>query len=315
MSEHTVLELRGVKAAYGSRQIINDIDLFLNAGDITAIVGESGCGKSTLLRAILSLPNDTLSVEGEVVYNGTAIQGKKNAPVFGTGIGIIYQNPWASFNPIRTYKKQFTEMLKAHRRYNGADSLREVTAAFESLSLPEPDRILASCPFELSGGMNQRVAIASALLLRPNLLLLDEPTSALDVTTQKTVVEELTRLHDMTGMTMLLVTHNLGLAAEISNRIIVMYGGRIVEIADAETLLRASAHPYTRSLIAAVPKTDGTLPTGIDGQPPLYAAEKKTCAFCDRCPERTEQCAAWNWKLYSIGNGHLCACRRYEYEN
>ncbi len=184
----------------------------------------------------------------------TGMRERERQTLLGTEMTMIFQNPGAAFNPIRTYQKQLVDMLKSRRRYRGKQSLAEICSCLESLNLPDAERILASCPCELSGGMNQRMAIAAAMLLRPRLLLADEPTSALDVESQRLVVEELLRVRELTGMSMIVVTHNLRVAEKLADQIGILQEGKLIELGTAEQVLQHPQQPYTRELLAAAPQ-------------------------------------------------------------
>ena len=218
---------------------------------------------------------------------------------------MIFQNPGASFNPVRSYEKQFRETLRSHGRAYDAQAVLD---CLETLRLPDGARILKSCPYEMSGGMNQRIAIALAMLLRPRLLLCDEATGALDVTTQKAVVEELLRLRSECGTAILFVTHNLGVAARMADTVGVMYAGRMLECGDAAAVLQSPAHPYTQSLISAVPDFGGALPKGLPGQPPLHGAETPGCAFAPRCPHAQPGCGKKAYTMRQVGARHFACC-------
>lgn len=310
--DDALLKIEDLSLSYGGGLVAADVTFDVHTGETLAVVGESGCGKTSLLKAVLGLDGLGVAVEsGRVMFDGRPLSEmpeKARRALLGGEIGMIFQNPGAAFNPIRSYKKQFAELLKSHGRFQGESSYAEIRECFEKLGLPEGERILDSCPYEMSGGMNQRVAIAAAMLLRPKLLLMDEPTSALDVTTQKTVLDELSRLKELTGTTMLFVTHNLGAAARIAERTAVMYAGRLVEYGGTQAVLKTPCHPYTRCLIDAIPKLDGRLPSGLEGQPPLYGAEMPGCAFRDRCPLRRPDCAERPYAPEEAEPGHFAAC-------
>jgi len=308
----TLLKVENLDISYGDGLVAADVSFSLKKGELLAVVGESGCGKTSLLRAVLGLPDSGVMVEsGKIEFDGANVlhmARRERSALLGEKVGMIFQDPGAAFNPIRSYKKQFAEMLKSHGRFKGEKSYNEILDCFQRLNLPDSVRILKSCPYEMSGGMNQRIAIAAAMLLKPSLLLLDEPTSALDTTTQKTVVEELMRLRALTGITMLMVTHNLGIAAVMADKIGVMYAGRLVEYGAALEVLSHPIHPYTRSLIAAIPTLGCTLPEGIDGQPPLYGAEAVGCSFIERCPYASEKCLEKDCSLTVSVGDHYAAC-------
>lgn len=310
--ENELLSLEHLSLSYGRRRVVADVSFAVTAGETLAVVGESGCGKTSLLKAILGISELEVGITGgRILYQGrdlARLPVRERRRILGKELCMIFQDPGYAFNPIRSYGVQFTEMLKSHDRFAGESSYREILDCFESLMLPDGERILKSCPYEMSGGMNQRIAIASALLMRPKLLLLDEPTSALDVTTQKIVLEELLRLKSLTGMALVLVTHSLGVAGMIADRVGVMYAGRLVEYGGKENVLSAPAHPYTRSLIHAMPRPDGQMPEGLDGVPPLYGAELPGCPFAERCRFAGGGCENQPYSMKKIAPDHWAAC-------
>ncbi len=312
MSKKTMLKVSDLFAGYKGKAAAADVSFTLGEGEILCLVGESGCGKSTLLKALISSPEiETLS--GEIEVEGTALLGlseKERVKICQDKMGMVFQNPESSFNPIRTYEVQFIETLKSHGKYDKENFHSQVAEAFAKVELNEPERILKQCPYALSGGMNQRVALALAMLLGQDILLGDEPTSALDATIQLQVAQELKRLRDKNGLTQVIVTHNLALAKYLADRIGVMYAGRLVEIGSAEELLSDPRHPYTRSLIEAIPELNGGLPTGLPGQPPNTGPKEKGCEFADRCPIAGEGCADKEYRLEDLGNMHFAACCR-----
>ena len=251
-----IVSLDQVCLAY-EKKITEPISLAVAEGEILVLAGESGSGKTSVLRAILGLPELRVEVmSGSISYREKELIGmreRERQTLLGTEITMIFQNPGAAFNPIRTYQKQLVDMLKSRRQYRGKQSLAEICSCLESLNLPDAERILASCPCELSGGMNQRMAIAAAMLLRPRLLLADEPTSALDVTVQAQILQLLKKLQETENLSILLVTHDLGVVAAIADRVAVMYQGEIVECGETENLFKAPKHPYTKALLQAHP--------------------------------------------------------------
>ncbi len=252
MSEY-ILEIKELSASYEDKEALKEISLDVPKGKILCIVGESGSGKSTLLKAItgfrgLSVDSKAAILEGE---NIASCPPSQKAKYLGEIIGVIPQNPAGSFNPIRKYEPQIRETLKSH----GIEYKKEnVVSSFAKMGLKDAEGILGMRPYELSGGMNQRVAVAAAMLLEPKLLLCDEPTSALDVNTQDLVIEEFVRINKELGTTIIMVTHNLGLARKIADKIAIMYKGRIIEQGDAAEIISSPKEEYTRKLIEAVPK-------------------------------------------------------------
>lgn len=256
MKDDKLLTVSRLSAGYGAGDVIRDISFSLSEGEALCIVGESGCGKSTLLKAILGVFELPRVSEGEVRFEGKSLYSlppKQRHEAATRGMGLIFQSPGAAFNPIRSYKKQFIETLKSHGRYDKESFEDKARQVFEALELRDAERILASCPYEMSGGMNQRIALALCMLMQNRLLLADEPTSALDALSRRTVADELLMLRRETKMAQLIVTHDLALAAYLADRIAVMHEGRIVELADAREIVTAPKHEYTRMLLQSVP--------------------------------------------------------------
>ena len=248
-----ILEIRDLTASYGDVSSLCGVTLAVEKGRIVCIVGESGSGKSTLIKAVTGFKG--LKIDGgSVILEGEEISlMKKNAKrrLLGASIGVIPQNPAGSFNPIRRYAPQLKETLKSH----GALYRKEAVAgSFSKMGLKETEALLDMRPYELSGGMNQRVAVAAAMLLEPRLLFCDEPTSALDVNTQDLVIDEFQRINRERGTSIVMVTHNLGLARKIADKIAIMYQGRIIEQGNADEIIGNPSEEYTRRLIRDVPR-------------------------------------------------------------
>ena len=309
MSE-TILTLDRLCVGYGDRPAAADVSFSLQRGEILCLVGESGCGKSTLLKALMAAPEIRL-FSGSITLEGTelsALPPKQRRKLCCEKMGIVFQTPEATFNPIRSYRRQFIETLKSHGKYDPKTFEAKVVEAFAKVELVDWRRVLGECPFALSGGMNQRVALALALLLEQEILLCDEPTSALDATIQLQVAEELKRLRDKNGVTQIIVTHNLALAHFLADHIGVMYAGRLVEFGWACDVLCDPQHPYTKSLRAAIPSLDGTMPDGLPGSPPMTGPAEIGCEFCDRCPQAAEACAHAPYAMQQTGDGHFVSC-------
>lgn len=253
MMDNSILQVKELAASYEDEQVLFGSSLDVPTGKIVCIVGESGSGKSTIIKAITGYKGLSIC-GGQVVLEGEEITGKSPAAkrkLFGETIGVIPQNPAGSFNPIRCYEPQLKETLKSHSiEYKK----KNVISSFAKMGLKDAEGILGMRPYELSGGMNQRVAVAAAMLLEPKLLLCDEPTSALDVNTQDMVIEEFVRINKECGTTIVMVTHNLGLARKIADRIAIMYKGKIIEQGDADEIIGNPKEEYTRRLIEDVPK-------------------------------------------------------------
>lgn len=241
-----ILEVKELKASYEETMVLKGINLDVREKEVLCIVGESGSGKSSLIKAICG--DGSLKInEGKILFRGDNISKK----LLGSTIGLIQQNPEGAFNPLRRFKGQFSETLKSHGRKLDIEKLESI---FSTLGLKDTEKLLKSRPYELSGGMNQRMAIAVSFILEPKLLLCDEITSALDVTTAIAVTDELLRLKNQMNTTIVLVTHNLGIAANIADRIAIMYKGEIVECGDTRDILENPKHDYTKRLLSDVPK-------------------------------------------------------------
>ena len=234
----TVLRIKRLSASYGDENVIEDISFEVGAGEIVCIVGESGSGKSTLLKAILGFDRVKIT-SGKVELAGDTL------------LGIVPQNPGGAFNPIRTYKAQISEALKSNRLSRSPD---EIVQALKALGLSDAERMLGSRPYELSGGMNQRMAIATTMLLDPGLLLCDEVTSALDVKTAGIVVEQLLEINKLKKTAILMVTHHLGVAQRIADHIGIMKKGKMLEYGETGAVLNDPKNDYTRQLLRDVPK-------------------------------------------------------------
>ncbi|MCR4998629.1 MAG: ABC transporter ATP-binding protein [Lachnospiraceae bacterium] len=248
-----MLEIKHLSAGYEGEQTLHDINLTMQPGEILCIVGESGSGKSSLIRAITGYKGLQVT-EGSICFGGQELMRGKRAcanGVMGREIGLIPQNPEGSFNPIRTFEKQFREMFASHGM-----SMEEaqIEGAFETVGLQDYKRILKSRPYEMSGGMNQRIAIAAAMLLSPKLLICDEATSALDVTTAQLVMDELLQMRRDLGTGILMVTHNLGIAKHMADRIAIMYQGELVEIGPCQDVIDHPQHAYTKQLLESAPR-------------------------------------------------------------
>lgn len=250
-----ILTVQNLSAAYEETAVLYGVDLEVRKGEVLCIVGESGSGKSTLIRTICGDPRITVT-EGSIRYRErvwTALKARERQKLLGTQIGLIQQNPWGAFNPIRRIDVQFQETFRSHGLAFDKEKLSEI---FRILGLKDTEKLLKMRPYELSGGMNQRIAIAASFVLSPELLLCDEITSALDVTTAMAVTEQLLELKQTNGTTVVLVTHNLGLAKCIADRIVIMHQGCMVECGDTDTILRHPQSDHTRQLLRDVPKLE-----------------------------------------------------------
>ena len=299
-----MIEIKDLKKSFGDLKVLKGIDQTINDKEVLCVIGPSGGGKSTFLRCLNRLETPD---SGKILLDGVEIT-ENNIIEIREKMGMVFQNPGSSFNPIRSYKKQFIETLKSHGMYEKGAFLPQVAEAFNKLGLTDVERIINSCPYEMSGGMNQRIAMAITLILGQEILLADEPTSALDATIQMQMANELRHLRDVTGISQIIVTHNLALAEYLGDRIAVMYSGRVVELGEASTVLHDARHPYTKSLIAAIPALDGMMPVGLSGSPPMTGPAETGCEFSPRCKRVGKGCQDMTYSLADVGNGHFVSC-------
>lgn len=317
----------------GRARVINGIDLHVKEGETVAIVGESGCGKSVTAKTIMGmLPQPPGEVDGELRHRGRELLGDRTAHkrVKAESMGMIFQDPMTSLSPVFTVGEMMrdvsTYQSKANvgwlevarsvlgRRHTDEAAMRERSIELlDRLRIPDPEGILERYPVELSGGMRQRVLIAMALLGEPEFLIADEPTTALDVTVQDQILDLLTEQIEHEGLSMLYITHNLGVARRIADRIYVMYAGEIAEVGTRDEILDEPLHPYSRGLIDSVPKLTAFDREGIDGLLPDYTTPPTGCRFHPRCPAAMEgTCEVEKPPLYEPANGHKVACYLYD---
>ena len=306
-----ILNLKNLSVSYGDINILKDIDLSLKKGEILGIVGESGSGKSTLIKSIMGILDENASIDGEINFEGkdlASLSLKDYRKIKGKELSMIFQNPTEYFNPTRKISKQFIETIRSHNDISKQEIQKKSINTFKFLGLQDGKKIWNSYPFELSGGMNQRVAIALSIMLEPKILLADEPTSALDVTVQAQVVKELLKLRQKLNTSIILVTHNIGVASYMSDNIGVMYGGRIIEYGESEELINNPKHPYTKMLINSVPVINGNIPNGIEGSLPNFQDIKEGCVFLDRCKYASRECKIKVPSAKYWGKSHWSSC-------
>jgi peptide/nickel transport system ATP-binding protein len=310
-----VLAVERLGVAIGPTRVVDGVSFELGAGEILALVGESGCGKSlTALAIVRLLPPVARPAGGRVLLEGDdllALSEPAMRRVRGARVAIVFQEPASSLDPLMTVGNQLVEALRAHQPL-GRDAARaRALAMLDAVGIAEPSRRLAQYPFELSGGMCQRVMIATALAGGPSVLLADEPTTALDVTIQAQILRLIKRLRAETGTAVVLITHDLGVVADMADRVLVMYAGRIVETAPVEALFAAPRHPYTWLLLRSLPRLDddpkARLPV-IDGTVPAAGAWPAGCRFAPRCPLATAHCREAEPELTPIGDRRTVAC-------
>jgi oligopeptide/dipeptide ABC transporter ATP-binding protein len=293
-----VLSVKDLVIRIAGVNVVDGVSLAAAEGKILAIVGESGCGKSLTALSILSLlPAAAQMAGGQIQLQGadlTAMDDVALREVRGNRASIIFQEPVASLNPLMRVGAQVEEALRIHRGLTGPQARQEAIAMLAMVGIPDPAQRAAQFPFELSGGMCQRIMIAAALVCRPRLLIADEPTTALDVTIQAQILDLMKRLRDEVGTTIVLITHDMGVVADMADDVAVMYGGRVVESGPVDQIFAAPAHPYTRLLLATVPRLDGqrkTVLRTIEGQVPSADAWPQGCRFRDRCPLASAACS------------------------
>ena len=306
-----ILNLKNLSVSYGDINILKDIDLSLKKGEILGIVVASGSGKSTLIKSIMGILDENASIDGEINFEGkdlASLSLKDYRKIKGKEISMIFQNPTEYFNPTRKISKQFIETIRSHNDISKQEIQKKSINTFKFLGLQDGKKIWNSYPFELSGGMNQRVAIALSIMLEPKILLADEPTSALDVTVQAQVVKELLKLRQKLNTSIILVTHNIGVASYMSHNIGVMYGGRIIEYGESEELINNPKHPYTKMLINSVPVINGNIPNGIEGSLPNFQDIKEGCVFLDRCKYASRECKIKVPSAKYWGKSHWSSC-------
>jgi peptide/nickel transport system ATP-binding protein/oligopeptide transport system ATP-binding protein len=317
----SLLELRGLTTAFqtarGEISAIEDISFELNAGEILGIVGESGSGKSVTALTIMGLlPQPPARVAaGSVRFAGeelTTASPNRMEKIRGAGISMIFQEPMTSLNPVFTIGEQIMETVRAHERMSASAQRERAIEMLDRVGIPSATKRLNDYPHQLSGGQRQRVMIAMSLACRPKLLIADEPTTALDVTIQAQVLDLLMDLRDELGMAIIVITHNMGVIAEVADRVLVMYAGRIVEQSPVAGLFDAPQHPYTRGLLACVPtlEQDRHRLVAIPGALPEPARRPPGCRFAPRCTYRIEACRAAVPPLVMQQDDRAVACIR-----
>jgi peptide/nickel transport system ATP-binding protein len=313
-----VCDLRTVfKGDDGEFAVVDGISFSVDAGRTLAIVGESGCGKSVTSLSIMGLlpkPHGRIA-GGSIRFEGQELVGAPE-PVLqdlrGNGIAMIFQEPMSSLNPAFTIGDQIIEGLLRHRRMSRAQARERAIEMLRKVRIPSPELRIDEFPHKLSGGMRQRVMIAMGLACEPRLLIADEPTTALDVTIQAQILELMRSLQQETGTAIVLITHDLGVVAEVADDVVVMYAGRIVERGPVQALFNAPQHPYTVGLLGSIPRLDTTHQrlASIEGQVPGPQQLPKGCSFADRCPFALAACRMDIPALRDVGERHQSACLR-----
>jgi peptide/nickel transport system ATP-binding protein len=317
-----LLEVEGLKTHFFTRdgvvRAVDGVSFTIQPGETLALVGESGCGKSvtslSILRLIASPPGRT--VAGSIRFNGRdllALSEAEMRDVRGNEISMIFQEPMTSLNPVLTVGRQIAEALVLHRGLAHSDAWARAIEMLRLVNIPEPARRASEYPHQMSGGMRQRVMIAMALACDPKLLIADEPTTALDVTIQAQILDLMRALKEKSGAAILLITHDLGVVAEMAQRVVVMYAGRKVEEAPVKELFARPRHPYTRGLINSIPRLGAARAARkplaeIPGMVPSLRDEMTGCAFASRCAFAVERCRVEAPRLESGTSSHIVAC-------
>ena len=299
---------------YGKNISVDHVSFHIDPGEVVCIVGESGCGKSVTSLSIMGLLGKGGAViDGSVLFddiNLLAMTEKEFNQIRGNQISMIFQDPLTSLNPVFTVGSQITESIRVHLHLPKDEARKRAVGLLEKVGMPDPQGVMKKYPHTLSGGMRQRAMIAMALCCNPRLLIADEPTTALDVTIQAQIMALLKKLQEETGMSMILITHDIGLVANMADRVLVMYAGQIIEQAKASELFKSPRHPYTRALLETVPtiRNDADRKLfSIPGIVPENYDHIKGCRFADRCAYRRPECEKPQ-EEYPFGQGHTARC-------
>jgi peptide/nickel transport system ATP-binding protein/oligopeptide transport system ATP-binding protein len=321
-----MLEVRNLRTHFQTRaglvRAVDGVSFHLDEGELLGLVGESGCGKSITALSVMRLvaPPGRI-VEGEILFDGEDLMGfseERMRALRGDDIAMIFQDPMTSLNPVYTVGEQIAEALRLHRRLNHKQAREAAIEAMREVSIPDPARRVNDYPHQLSGGMRQRVMIAMALACNPRLLIADEPTTALDVTIQAQILELIDELRRTRNLAVLLITHDLGVVAEVADRVAVMYTGRIVEESPVEELFARPKHPYTEGLLRSVPKlaseqvSRASRLSTIEGTVPKPTDLPPGCHFAPRCPHRMPRCTEGDLPLYQLEGSVSVRCVLYD---
>ena len=321
-----LLEVKNLQTHFPTRaglvKAVDDVSFYINEGELLGLVGESGCGKSITALSVMRLiaPPGKI-VGGSITFKGEELltaSDERMRDIRGDDISMIFQDPMTSLNPVYTVGEQIAEALRLHRGLNKKDAVEAAIEAMKEVAMPAPERRIKDYPHQLSGGMRQRVMIAMALACNPELLIADEPTTALDVTIQAQILELLNELRQTRKLAVLLITHDLGVVAEVADRVCVMYTGSIVEESGVDEIFERPKHPYTQGLLRSVPKLrgigeakEGRLST-IEGTVPSPTNLPAGCHFAPRCEFRMERCTHDPLPLYEFGNDVKVRCVLYD---
>ena len=329
-----VLEVNNLQTHFftdrGEVPAVDDVSFAIHSGEVLGIVGESGCGKSVTSLSVMGLipspPGKIVGGEilfrhlegkGEVTENLVTSSKKRMRQIRGNQVAMIFQEPMTSLDPLFTIGHQIMEAVKNHNKVTKKQARKIAIDMLNLVGIPRAGQIVDEYPHQLSGGMRQRVMIAIAMSCDPEVLIADEPTTALDVTIQAQILEIMRKLNREKGTAIMLITHDLGVVAEMCDRVVVMYAGKVVEEGDVRSILKSPKHPYTQGLIKSLPKLHerDTRLYSIPGNVPKPGSIKQGCRFADRCSEVFDRCTLENPELLTLKEGHSCRCFLYERES
>lgn len=322
---HDILQVDHLQVAFdtenGELVCVDDVSFSIADGKNVALVGESGCGKSVTSLSIMHLLGKHGKItDGTVIFDGkdiTHLPEQEMDKIRGAEMAMIFQEPMTSLNPVLTIQYQMEEVLRLHTNNSKEENRAEVRHLLALVGIPNPERVLKGYPHELSGGMRQRVMIAMSLACKPKLIIADEPTTALDVTIQAQILDLIKSLHKQTGTALLLITHDMGVVAEMADEVVVMYAGQVVERADVFELFDHHMHPYTEGLMQSIPQMDtdvNTPLTPIPGMVPSLQEMGTGCRFAPRCKYARPECLSEAPILTEVKPGHYVRCHKYREE-
>jgi len=320
--EH-LLEVRALHTTFytekGRVKAVEDVSFYVDRGEMVGLVGESGCGKSVTCESIMQLHNRRITeIKGEIFFESQDLLKLKKQQmrnIRGRSISMIFQDPMSSLNPVYTIGDQIVEAIKTHRKIEKNEAMRQAVELLSMTEISSPEEVAKKYPHQLSGGMRQRVLIAIALACQPRLLIADEPTTALDVTIQSQILDLLVQFKKTLDMGIILITHDLGVVAEVCSRVIVMYAGEIVEEGTVESIFTKPLHPYTRGLLLAMPQIQGDRNCKlkvIKGVVPSLFNLPRGCRFAPRCDYSTQICAEKHPELTALDSGQMVRCWHYQ---
>ncbi|PLT35835.1 ABC transporter ATP-binding protein [Bacillus sp. V5-8f] len=317
-----IIDVKGLETSFltdgGQIPVVNHIDFHIKPGEVLGIVGESGCGKSVTSLSIMGLiPTATGKVQGEILFKGENLVNATEArmrQIRGNDIAMIFQEPMTSLNPVFTIGEQLIESLRIHRKWNKKTAMARAVEMLKLVGLPRAEELVKEYPHQLSGGMRQRVMIAMAMICEPKLLIADEPTTALDVTIQAQILELMKKLNKETDTAIMMITHDLGVVAEMCERVLVMYAGKVVEEGDVKTIFQNPKHPYTIGLIQSVPDMRKKVERlySIPGNVPKPGSLQIGCQFAPRCAHAMDRCLSETPGLSTFDHGQQVRCWLYE---